>query len=502
MEYINENMTTTVGMILCCQCGVAIPPNPSNMCVNCVRTEVDITEGIPKQCVMYFCRKCERYLQPPATWVPAQLESKQLLKICLKKLKGLNKVNLIDAGFIWTEPHSQRIKLKLTIQKEIVNGAVLQQVFIVEFTVHNQMCSDCHRVEAKDFWRAVVQIRQKTEHKKTFYYLEQLLLKHNMYQNTVNIKPMHGGLDFYYACKNDARKIVDFLLLVVPCKYQIAQELLSMDIHSNIANYKWAFSVEIVPVCKDDVVCLPKKVAASLGNISQICVVHRVTQSVHLIDPLTLQIAEVSGPVYWREPFYSLCTVKHLTEYMVMEIDPVPFHESPHVTPASKKHVLSEAWVARLSDLGVNDQQYFCKTHLGHTLHPGDTVLGFHLANSNVNNAEFEKMKKDRVPDVILVKKMYNRSKRNRLRNWKLKHVLPDLVDTASDGMAYTEFLEDLEEDDGYRQNVNIFLDKNRTPVDLDDIQDEALPKISLQEMLEDMVLEDPTGEAGANMVA
>lgn len=23
------------------------------------------------------------------------------------------------------------------------------------------MCDDCHRVEAKDFWRAVVQVRQK-----------------------------------------------------------------------------------------------------------------------------------------------------------------------------------------------------------------------------------------------------------------------------------------------------------------------------------------------------
>ena len=25
----------------------------------------------------------------------------------------------MDAGFIWTEPHSKRIKVKLTIQKEV-----------------------------------------------------------------------------------------------------------------------------------------------------------------------------------------------------------------------------------------------------------------------------------------------------------------------------------------------------------------------------------------------
>ena len=31
----------------------------------------------------------------------------------------------MDAGFIWTEPHSKRLKVKLSIQKEVVGGAVL-----------------------------------------------------------------------------------------------------------------------------------------------------------------------------------------------------------------------------------------------------------------------------------------------------------------------------------------------------------------------------------------
>lgn len=49
----------------------------------------------------------------------AALESRQLLALCLKRIKGLNKVNLVDAGFIWTEPHSKRVKVKLVIQKEV-----------------------------------------------------------------------------------------------------------------------------------------------------------------------------------------------------------------------------------------------------------------------------------------------------------------------------------------------------------------------------------------------
>lgn len=40
-----------------------------------------------------------------------------------------------------------------------MNGAILQ-VFVVDYVVQPQMCGDCHRVEAKDFW-AVVQVRQK-----------------------------------------------------------------------------------------------------------------------------------------------------------------------------------------------------------------------------------------------------------------------------------------------------------------------------------------------------
>lgn len=67
----------------------------------------------------------------------------------------------MDATFVWTEPHSRRIKVKLTVQKEVFGGAILQQVFVVEFVVNNQMCDDCHKIETKSFWRAVVQLRQK-----------------------------------------------------------------------------------------------------------------------------------------------------------------------------------------------------------------------------------------------------------------------------------------------------------------------------------------------------
>lgn len=38
----------------------------------------------------------------------------------------------------------------------MIGGVVLQQIFVVEYIVNHQMCDDCHRTEAKDYWRASV----------------------------------------------------------------------------------------------------------------------------------------------------------------------------------------------------------------------------------------------------------------------------------------------------------------------------------------------------------
>ena len=54
-------------------------------------------------------------MRPP--WVACDRDSKELLSLLLKKIKGLNKAKIINAGFVWTEPHSKRLKVKLTIEK-------------------------------------------------------------------------------------------------------------------------------------------------------------------------------------------------------------------------------------------------------------------------------------------------------------------------------------------------------------------------------------------------
>ncbi len=39
------------------------------------------------------------------------------MALCLKRLKNLSKVKLIDANFVWTEPHSKRLKVRSQFQE-------------------------------------------------------------------------------------------------------------------------------------------------------------------------------------------------------------------------------------------------------------------------------------------------------------------------------------------------------------------------------------------------
>jgi nonsense-mediated mRNA decay protein 3 len=77
-----------------------------------------------------------------------------------------------------------------------------------------------------------------------------------------------------------------------------------------------------------------------------------------------------------------------------------------------------------------------------------------------------------------------------------IKNPLPTNVNTITIVIFfsdYLEFLDDLEEDPAYRQNVNIFCDKSKEQiaVDVDDLGDETIPHITLDEMLDDLNLED-----------
>lgn len=477
MDFMGSTLPVgTEQKILCCECGTPIVSNPSNLCTGCIRSQIDITEGIQKQAYIAFCKGCERYFQPPNMWISCELESKELLAICLKKLKGLSKTHLVDAGFVWTEPHSKRLKVKLTIQAEVLNSTILQQTFVVDFIIQFQMCDDCHRREAKDFWKAVVQLRQKSSNKKTFFYLEQLILKNEIHSNCVNIKQVHEGLDFYFANKQHARRMVDFLATVVPCKTKTSERLVSHDIHNNTYNYKNTFSVEIAPVSKNEIVCLPSKVAKSLGNLNQILICQKVTSSFQFVDPFSGKCGELTAAAYWRNPFSAFSSAKQLSEFTVIDVEKNP-------ETIKSRFCQADVYLMRNNDMMGSDTQFHCRTHLGHILSAGDTVVGFDFSTANLNDSNIESMKKDNIPDVVLVKKIYDDvGTRRKKRNWKLKE-LP--IEHNND---YDEFLDDLEEDKDYRSGINIYKDKSKNIIGG---LDGNSPCIGLEEMLDDFHMHD-----------
>ena len=61
--------------------------------------------------------------------------------------------------------------------------------------------------------------------------------------------------------------------------------------------------------------------------------------------------------------------------------------------------------VAKASDFGVNDRLLTARTHLGHILHAGDTVLGYDLLTAQLADPELDRYleKGNTLPDVVLV---------------------------------------------------------------------------------------------------
>ncbi|PWN22497.1 NMD3-domain-containing protein [Microstroma glucosiphilum] len=480
MEYLQPQDPAKLdqGLVLCADCGTAIPPNSANLCISCLRNSVDITEGIPKQATVNFCKNCERYLNPPQSWVLAQLESRELLAICLKKLRGLNKVRLIDAGFIWTEPHSKRLRVKLTVQKEVLVNTILQQVFEVEYVVQYGQCPDCTRLAAKNTWKAQVQVRQKVPHKRTFLYLEQLILKHNAHKDTINISEKKDGLDFYFVQRSHAVKMCEFLASVVPIRVTASSSVISMDIHSSTSNNKFTYSVEIAPICKDDLVCLPKSTAKALGQLPQVVLCSRITNSIRFLDPSTLHYADIPAEKYFRDPIQPLCAIPELVEFLVLDIEPTG------QTSANGKFMTADAQVSPMNatTFGQADAVFHTRTHLGNLLQPGDIAMGYHLGLANFNSEIWDSIPAERLPDVVLVKKSYPDSKkRSKNRAWRLKSIAKEAAtdDTKAEGggrgalgrkggldgqkveAAYEWFLRELEEDEEMRSGVNLYRDKD-----------------------------------------
>eukprot|EP00644_Phytophthora_capsici_P010847 jgi/Phyca11/6050/fgenesh1_pm.PHYCAscaffold_9_\ len=478
-----STMTSQMPTILCCMCATPIVANAANTCVSCLKSQVDVTEGIPKEVIIHQCRGCMRWSRPP--WVAAELESRELLAMCLKKINNLN---------------------RLTVQKEVMSKMIMQQSFVVTFIVRNQQCDACQASFANQSWRAVVQVRQRVDHKRTFFFLEQLILKHRAHEKTTNIESHPDGVDFFFSERNHALRFVDFLQESVPMKMKTAKKLISADNHSNTHNYKFTYAVEIAPVCKDDLVLLPVKLARMLGNMSNLCLVQSVTSSIHVVDPFTTQVAEIDSEKYWRYPFRALRSIKAMTDFTVLDSNPLAIPSGGgRAIRSNRKTRLADMEVVRDADFGVNDTRLRTVSHLGMILHAGDSARGYDLTSAVFNDADLTPLVQSGVsmPDVVLVKKMFPRRIQKRARNWKLKKMEGveqagpvRKADLSKEEQDYEQFLDDLEEDKDMRSQIDLYKDdtKPTKPAEDDDAMEEddvGAPAVELHELLDDLAMKE-----------
>ncbi|KAJ1956589.1 ribosome-binding protein [Dispira parvispora] len=298
---------------------------------------------------------------------------------------------------------------------------------------------------------------------------------------------------------------------MVPTRSKSSEQLISTDIHNNSSNYKFTYSVEIAPICKDDLVCLPSNLARSFGNISPLVLCHRISNAINVIDPNTLNTADIQSTVYWRFPFTPVCSQKSLVEFYVFDVEPLG--------PIRGRYVLADVTVARSSDFGSNDTTFFARTHLGGILKPGDTCLGYDLTTSNINNSNFDKLDSGVLPDIVLVKKSYpNRRKKNKKRNWRLKaldkeqeEMLPRKQDQAKIEEDFELFMRDLEEDPEFRATINLYRTEpaQETTMDMDDAdaqhdmhdeddgeeeeeeEEEDFPDVKLEELMQELNIDE-----------
>jgi nonsense-mediated mRNA decay protein 3 len=378
-------------------------------------------------------------------------------------MRGIGKdVRLVDASFIWTEEHSKRIKVKVTVQKEIASGSVLQQTMVCEFTIVNQQCEDCQKSFTPHTWNAVVQVRQKVAHRRTLCFLEQLILKHDAHEKVISLNETREGMDFHFAQRSHAQRFSDFVQSFIPAKLKNSKHLVSHDTNSNEYHYKYAIQSELCPVCTDDLVVIPKGHSDLLSASSPLMICHKMSTSVHLLDPLTLRGCDLPAYEYWKRPLEPAATRSQMTEFVVLNVEEVKLPETgtraKHHLAGRGKMKLADIEIARAQDFGSNDERLIVRSHLGAILRPGNHVLGYDLRYINLSGIDDENLQAIIArADIFLVKKVFQRKKN---RAWELRRLEREREEGApeiNDNADMEAMKQDLEEDEEMRRHVNMY---------------------------------------------
>ena len=171
---------------------------------------------------------------------------------------------------------------------------------VVEFIEVHMQCDDCKKEFTPHTWGAVVQVRQHVDHKKTFYLVEQLIIKHGVYDKVLKVSAEDDGINFYFKNTTHAQRLIDFLGSILPLTVKHSKQLISHDQSSNVFTYKYAYAVTLPRICKNDLVIIPKKLAKELGGCGQILLANKIADNMGFIDLLTFNYILMSSAQYYH----------------------------------------------------------------------------------------------------------------------------------------------------------------------------------------------------------
>lgn len=256
--------------------------------------------------------------------------------------------------------------------------------------IANLQCDDCKKTYTPHLWQAQVQVRQKVEHKRTFLFLEQLILKHNAQEKCIKIEEEAGahGLNFQFKHRSHGVRLVDFINDHVICREKHAKQLISHEEQNAAYHYKYTFNVELAPICRDDLVILPKALSRNLGGIGPMVLVYKISKFVHIVDIKTMQTFEIDKAAYWKNCFKAALGRERMSEFVIINIENVDNDFNNSRAAMRQKFRQVQVEIMRKADFGVNDKTFIVNTHLGNVLNFNDTVLAYELGQNMLSDID------------------------------------------------------------------------------------------------------------------
>ena len=312
VSIIDRSSMMTYSKIVCCLCSAVIDANPRGTCEACLKKSLNIKTCIPTEFELQYCKGCQRFLRPP--YVKIERDSADMMKLCLSRIKSYDKkVKIIDSNFIYTEPHSKVIKIKISIQKEVEKN-ILSQNLIIEFKEKWNLCRDCQKLQTPHTWSSCVQIRQRVPHKKTMLYLEQIILKNKMQKSSLYFEEANDGFDFFFSTRRAGEIFSNWIATVVPSKITYHKKYVSLSTST------FTYLVDVANVAKYDLFILDKDSYKKLGGIGPLLICTRLSSRTIFIDPRTFNHLYLDGNTFFKYKFKSFCNSNQLTEFLVLDV--------------------------------------------------------------------------------------------------------------------------------------------------------------------------------------